>query len=245
MWPVVLALLSVPSSSLLQVAPLGRPNQRRGVHRRLSLNEAFDAVEELVLRGGPGAAYLAVCFFDSVPLLPTQPITIATGAAFGLGPGLAIVVSGQATAATLCFAAGRTILGPDRVREIFGAKITSIASQFATGSGEDSFATTFKSVVLLRQSPVVPFSVGNYVLGAATDAPIPALLAGTVVGCLPLNALYTTTGAVVRGGAKAFVDNVGIDLGRAEEFLGVVGVAATVGVIYLFVKAFRQLDAAD
>lgn len=144
-----------------------------------SLTEAFDTVEGLVQKGGPGAAFLAVAICDAIPLVPTQPLTIATGAAFGLGPGLALVVSGQATAATVCFLVGRLILGPEKVKQLFGPKFASVASQF-TSSGDDRYATTFRTVILLRQSPVVPFSVGNYVLGAATDAPIPALVAGAL-----------------------------------------------------------------
>lgn len=207
------------------------------VSKKASVTEVFDAVEDLVISGGPLAAYAAVVLCDSLPLVPTQPLTIAAGAAFGLGPGLAIVMAGQTTAAAICFTIGRSVIGPDKVEGIFGPKFVSVASQFAA---TEDWETTFKSVLLLRQSPVIPFSVGNYILGAATNAPIPALMAGTIVGCLPLNALYTATGAAVKEGAKAFLDNLGLDLLEVEEILGLVGAGATVAIVYFAAQALRQ-----
>lgn len=57
-----------------------------------------------------------------------------------------------------------------------------------------------------------------------------------------MNALYTATGAIVQGGAKAFLDNSGLDLAQVEQVLGFVGLAATIGIVYLFVQAIRQMD---
>ena len=202
-------------------------------------------MEATVQSGGPLAAYAIVVLGDSVPLLPTQPITLATGAAFGLGPGLAIVVCGQTTAAALCFSIGRSFLGPERLESLFGKKVTSIASEFTKTRGadtDDSFKKTFQSVLLFRQSPVIPFSVTNYVLGAATDAPLPAFVLGTALGCFPLNALYVATGAVVRGGAKAFLDKIGLDLLQAEEIAGSLGLVATLAIAYFLFNAITSSD---
>lgn len=239
----VLLTLAAPAPALVHIAPAAtmQPIHRPKTVREVSLTETFDAVENLVQTGGPAAAYVAVAVCDSIPLVPTQPLTIAAGAAFGLGPGLAIVVSGQTSAAAFCFVVGRTVLGPKKVEALFGGRFSSVASQFASGDGKDSFSTAMRTVILLRQSPVIPFSVGNYVLGA-TDAPIPALMLGTVIGCLPLNMFYTATGAIVRGGAKAFLDSVGLNLEDVESILGVVGVAATAGIVYFLAKAIRQTE---
>ena len=204
------------------------------------MTEVFDSVETAVQSGGPLAAYGLVAVCDSIPLLPTQPVTIATGAAFGLGPGLAIVVGGQTTASLFCFLVGRTLLGPEKIQDLFGTTVTDVAAEFT--QGDDAFGTTFRSVVVLRQSPVIPFSVVNYVLGAATPAPIPALVLGTMVGCVPLNLLYTASGAVVRGGVKQFLDAIGLDLVQAEELFGFFGAAATVAIAAALFQAFNQVS---
>jgi uncharacterized membrane protein YdjX (TVP38/TMEM64 family) len=56
------------------------------------------------------------------------------------------------------------------------------------------------AVLLLRQSPLVPFSICNYTVGCLTRLPLLPFFLGTVVGCVPANVLWVSMGAAARAG---------------------------------------------
>ena len=61
-------------------------------------------------------------------------------------------------------------------------------------------------MLVLRQSPFIPWSVGNYMLGAVTEAPIAALALGTFIGSLPLTSMLAFAGAKGNSIIKSIVD---------------------------------------
>ena len=75
---------------------------------------AFDSIRETALglakEGGPPIMALAVAISDTLPLVPTQPISIIAGALFGLKLGLPAVLIGQAIATSFALLFGRHVL---------------------------------------------------------------------------------------------------------------------------------------
>jgi uncharacterized membrane protein YdjX (TVP38/TMEM64 family) len=152
---------------------------------------------------------MAVVTTDTVPLLPTQPVAVFAGAALGFTKALAAVVAGQAVATVLALCIGRYWLarrsgsGGDGGGFMGGkdGKARRFIDEMASGGlNNPDFGRVFFTIAVARQSPVLPFSLGNYLIGALTDAPALPVVLGTVVGCFPLNCFYIGVGA---GGMQA------------------------------------------
>jgi uncharacterized membrane protein YdjX (TVP38/TMEM64 family) len=211
----------------------------------------LDSLRETVLKvateGGPPILVLAVALADSIPLVPTQPISIVAGALFGLKLGLPAVVIGQAFATSFALLFGRYVLtnsewnvfeqaaeGKDR------SKLAKVLDELTSGLNSDDPRAVFLTILLARQSPVLPFSLGNYFIGAATQAPILPALAGTLVGCLPLNLIWVGAGA----GGMAAVDLVKSN-GLLAEGLETVGAVVTLSIVAFVVKTVMKVYGED
>mmetsp|Transcript_9810 Transcript_9810/g.28829 ORF Transcript_9810/g.28829 Transcript_9810/m.28829 type:complete len:128 (-) Transcript_9810:123-506(-) len=107
----------------------------------------------------------------------------------------------------------------------------------------------FKEVgllVLLRQSPFMPFAVSNYYIGAATQLRPGAVALGTLLGCLPTNVLYTFIGASSK--ALLLSDQFDLSFGsfkdlvpkRAQNAAIAVGFVATVALGFLIMQTMKQ-----
>eukprot|EP00241_Pyramimonas_parkeae_P006944 CAMPEP_0114253160 /NCGR_PEP_ID=MMETSP0058-20121206/16238_1 /TAXON_ID=36894 /ORGANISM="Pyramimonas parkeae, CCMP726" /LENGTH=336 /DNA_ID=CAMNT_0001367175 /DNA_START=152 /DNA_END=1162 /DNA_ORIENTATION=- len=156
---------------------------------------------------------LVVTLCEMVPLLPTQPLAIACGLLFGAKMGVPVALGGTVLAATFAFLLSRT----------FGAQLLARASETVSrtglkmegadeieGSGMQSQITKMKGMVeaggvaqtalkvgLIRLSPVVPYSVSNYLMGL-TEVPFPSFFMGTVFGMAPWMFFYTNVGSTGR-----------------------------------------------
>lgn len=137
----------------------------------------------------PAIFTASVSLAECVPFLPTQPVTIAAGILFGATGGAACNLVGLCTASTLAFTLSRTI-----GRE-FAAKVISAETEGKQGPvrkqlarlehtiEEGSVIQQFVAILLLRLTPIVPFSASNYVLGLSPVTYPPFILA-TVLGAL-------------------------------------------------------------
>lgn len=214
---------------------------------------AFDSIRETALglakEGGPPIMALAVALSDTVPLVPTQPISIIAGALFGLKLGLPAVLIGQTIATSFALLFGRHVLANSawNIFEETGegedkSKLAKVLDELTSGLNSGDPKTVFLTILLARQSPVLPFSLGNYFVGAATQAPILPVLAGTIVGCLPLNLIWVGAGA----GGMAAVDMVQSN-GLLTEGLEAFGAIVTLGmvafVVQTILKVYRDEDA--
>ena len=215
---------------------------------------AFDSIRETALslakEGGPPIMALAVALSDTLPLVPTQPISIIAGALFGLKLGLPAVLIGQAIATSFALLFGRHVLANSEwnIFEETGegqedkSKLAKVLDELTSGLNSGDPKTVFLTILLARQSPVLPFSLGNYFVGAATQAPILPVLAGTIVGCLPLNLIWVGAGA----GGMAAVDMVQSN-GLLTEGLEAFGAIVTLGmvafVVQTILKVYRDEDA--
>jgi len=130
-----------------------------------------------------GLAYLP----GALLLLPAAPLTVAAGWLFGFGPGLLLAALAGPLGASATFLVAGTAGRP--VAAWLSRRVPHfdlLAAAVRRGGGE--------VVVLLRLSPVVPFSVLNYALGL-TGLPVRRYAAASFLGMLPGTVLYTWLGS--------------------------------------------------
>ena len=196
----------------------------------------------------------ATMFAEMVPMLPTQPISLAAGLLFGAPQGAALVLCGSTTA---CMCAYGLTKGPAKglarwvmQKELKGpvpAALTGgkdlergfpAAGDLEVGFGKGpaprlpsrgapldpeakaqsvlsaaslrlqlarvqsqiegaAFGKQCLSIAVLRLSPIVPFSVSNYLFGFTSVRPV-ALYVGTWLGLAPWMLFYCSLGAGAR-----------------------------------------------
>jgi uncharacterized membrane protein YdjX (TVP38/TMEM64 family) len=238
---------AVPTRALRTHAACAHPFRGRAATRMLDA----EALRQL----GPAAAAGACFLADMIPGAPTQPISIAAGALFGFQEGLAAVCFGQALAA-----AGALTLARSPAAKAVRGKAEELLGEGAVKRSLDTIAKTvdsqsafgvFGSIVGVRTSPVIPFSLGNYYLGLFTRAPIASVVAGTVVGCLPLNALWVYVGATTGDALNAILSGEKVDVssvlqspaGEALEALGSLATAVLAVVAYKALRGAQELGA--
>jgi uncharacterized membrane protein YdjX (TVP38/TMEM64 family) len=199
---------------------------------------------------GPVIFILIVAVFESIPLFPTQPLSLASGVLFGAQKGAICMLTGTTLAAIIAFTIARGV-GRTLAEKIIASEsdhsISSSSSIDNEGSSlntnkqnalTDHLATIIQDKILngtwlqqataifvLRMTPVIPFSASNYLLGLS-PMPLSSYLAGTVAGMSFWAVGYASLGGASRsllihkGGAL-----VGELLHRASDLTGDVTVA--------------------
>lgn len=158
--------------------------------RALPTAQLLDLMQKKVAVLGPwgpvvfGAAY----FVAAVLFVPGSALTLAAGAIFGLGVGTATVSVSSTAAAGASFLIAR-YLARERVRRMAETNRTFGAIDKAIAQGG------WKIIALLRLSPAVPFSLGNYLYGLTPVRFWPYLLASWIA-MLPGTFLYVYLGLV-------------------------------------------------
>ena len=179
---------------------------------------------------GPLVLFLVVLAAEMLPLVPTQPLYLSAGLIFG-NEGLLPAWGGTVAAAGLAYAVARTLGRPGGalsglVAFVFEREGDSEDSANGLkaqleGLAEEGFAASFAKVVLLRLSPVVPYSISNYASGLVGLRFVP-FFAGTALGMLPWALVWTTLGgtghaALVQGSGSNFTELLGGALAQAQE----------------------------
>lgn len=140
---------------------------------------------------GPVAFVTTISLVECIPLFPTQPFTIGAGLLFGATGGAASNLVGLCSASTIAFFLSRTVgkgLAQKVISEetdgegegepgVVQSKIADVQHAIENGSTLQQFG----AIVLLRLTPVVPFSASNYVLGL-TPVSYPVFISATGVG---------------------------------------------------------------
>ena len=190
----------------------------------LPLREWLDWLRGWILGlGFTGVLVFAVIYIlGAVVLAPEALLTILAGFAYGFW-GLPIVLVAATLGAAAAFLIAR-YLARNRVRAAMARRRNLAAIDRAVA--EDGW----KIVGLLRLSPLVPFNLQNYLLGA-TGIPFPHFVAATFFGIIPGTALYTYLG--VLGGAAG-------EAGPVKWVLFALGLAATVAAAVLIARTARQ-----
>ncbi len=169
-------------------------------------------------------AFTAAYVVAAVLLVPVWPLSISGGLLFGLW-GFAWVPISATIGAVAAFLISRYLVR-GRVREWLTSRPKyQVVDQVV---GEEGW----KIVVLLRVSPLVPYNLMNYFCGM-TQVPFAPYAAATLVGTIPVTAMYVYLGYL--GHAAA-----GGRLGWPQWTLFGLGLAATAGVTILITRRVRH-----
>jgi uncharacterized membrane protein YdjX (TVP38/TMEM64 family) len=136
------------------------------------------------------ALYAVVYWLGALLFVPGLVLTIGAGLAFGFVKAMLVVMVASNAAAATAFLIARhlardTVEKAARKNPRFGAIDRAITNRGAL------------VVLLLRLSPLIPFSLSNYLYGLTAVRFVPYLLASTV-GMLPGTALYVYLGSAGR-----------------------------------------------
>ena len=169
--------------------------------------------------------YGAVYVVAALLLVPGLVLTLGAGVLFGVVRGSVIVTLAANTAAALAFLIARYLAR---------AHVEALARRNAKFAAVDAAIRErgWKVVLLLRLSPVVPFSLSNYLYGLTSVGFVP-YVAASFIGMLPATVLYVYLGAA--GGA--------VGQGRrtpAEWTLFVIGLLATAAATWMVGRAARR-----
>lgn len=160
--------------------------------RLLPVREWIQSLQDWVK--GMGAAgmviYGAIYILAVVLFVPGIVLTLGAGFLFGLGWGIVVVSAASTTAAAIAFLIAR-YLARDSIEKIARKNPRFAAIDRAIGK------EGWKVVALLRLSPLVPFSVSNYLYGL-TSVEFVAYVATSWAAMLPATVLYVYLGAAGR-----------------------------------------------
>jgi len=170
-------------------------------------------------------AFAAAYVIAPLLLLPGSLLTLGAGFLYGRLWGTVLVSPASVVAAAIAFLLGRTALR----KRVEGR----IASDQRLRAIDAAVARRgFRVVLLLRLSPVVPFSLLNYALGA-TRVGFWTYLAGSFFGMLPGTFLYVSLGAAATSAAQLRGTH-----GGALPLIA--GLAATVALVVMLTLIARR-----
>ncbi|HPH64764.1 MAG TPA: TVP38/TMEM64 family protein [Kofleriaceae bacterium] len=181
-------------------------------------------------RGVLGVLAFAVIYVAAAAVLfPASLLTLAAGFAYGVGWGTLLISPVSVVAATLSFVIARYV-----ARDAVNARIASDARFVAIDHAvaQDGF----KTVMLLRLSPLLPFSLLNYGLGLSRVR-LRDFVVGSFVGMLPGTVLYVYVGSLFVNVSE--LSNGSPTLGGSGRWFYWVGLVATLLVTWLVTRAAR------
>jgi uncharacterized membrane protein YdjX (TVP38/TMEM64 family) len=161
-------------------------------------------------------------------MLPSWPVTMGAGLAFGPVAGALAGCAGTALGATAAFALARfAARGP----------VEQMAARSPWFAGVESAIAQrgFRAVLLLRLSPVMPFWLLNYLLGV-TRLRLRDFAAASLLGTLPTSAGWAWAGSLLASAAEIW------SAGRASRSWpwAVLALAITVAVSWGAVRLVRR-----
>ncbi len=196
--------------------------------RVLPVREWLGSFQDWVRGLGPAGMVLygAVYIVAVVLFVPGLPLTLGAGFLFGLWRGVLLVSAASTLAAALAFLIGRYFAR--RAVERLARKDPRFEA-IDRAIGKEGW----KVVALLRLSPLVPFSLSNYLYGL-TSVRLAPYVVTSWVAMLPATVLYVYLGAAGR--------TIGEKTGRSpwEWALLALGLAATVAVTVLLTRVAKR-----
>jgi uncharacterized membrane protein YdjX (TVP38/TMEM64 family) len=190
------------------------------------LDVARDATSRLVAMGTSGhALFVAIFALATLAFLPAWILALAAGAAFPYAEACALCLAGSTLGSVLCFLTARHL--------VRAAVERRLAASPRLAALDEAFAAHGTLVVfLLRLSPIVPYNLLNYLLGA-TRVRLRDVLAGAV-GMIPATLLFVGVGRTMADVGEAAVGERTRSAG--EWALVAVGVVATLAVTFLLAR---------
>lgn len=181
--------------------------------------------------GAAGVALFIVAYvLAEVALLPGSLFTLAAGFAYGPVGGLLVASPASVLAAAVTFLLSRTVLR-DWIKTRIARHPKARALDKAIGTN------SFKLILLLRLSPVIPFNVLNYALGLS-DAKVGRYLIASFIGMLPGTWMYVYLGSLAT--TAAGLTDASRGGGPQRLALTLAGLVATVIVVVLVTRAAQR-----
>jgi len=140
--------------------------------------------------------------------IPAVPLTMSAGLLFGSVTGTIMVSISGTLAAAVAFLIAR-YFARERILKMVEGNKKFLAIDKAIGENG------FKVVTLLRLSPLLPFSLGNYLYGLTSVKFLPYVV-GSWLGMLPGTWAYVSAGAF---GRAIIQDETEISLGGNSQLL--------------------------
>jgi len=172
--------------------------------------------------------YVLLYVMTTLLLIPGSVLTIGAAGIFSFWKALVVVLIGANLGALGAFLLTRTFL---RNRVALWAAGNPKFAALDRAIGREGF----KMVLLVRLSPVFPFTLLNYLLGLTTVRTSSYVLAN-LIGMLPGTFLYVYIGATARDALSASSGSVGI----WQLVLRIVGLLATVAIVVLVTRAAKK-----
>lgn len=214
------------AAAALVLAALGVGGKLFNVQARLQ--EALEWIAHV----GPWApmVFAALYVVVTVALLPAWLLTLGGGVVFGVVKGVAIVSVSATLGAAAAFLIGRHFARDWISRKLEGnARFRAIDDAVAREG--------WKIVLLVRLSPVFPFTLLNYAFGL-TRVPFGHYLLASWLGMLPGTTMYVYIGSLA--GSLAALGQGGRSRTPAEWALFVIGLVATAAVTAVVTRIARR-----
>ena len=175
--------------------------------------------------------YVVTYVATTLALLPGFVLTLGAGFLYGPVVGTLLVSPASVTGATLAFVLGR---------KFFRARIQrKIASQPRFAAIDRAVEKkAFKMVLLLRLSPLVPFSLLNYALGLS-NIRLSTYVVASFIGMLPGTFMYVYLGSLITN-LSELATGATPDGGASQGVLYWGGLVATVGVTVWITRVARR-----
>jgi uncharacterized membrane protein YdjX (TVP38/TMEM64 family) len=213
MSPLRLIALGVLVVGVILTAVFGRQE----LWRVLNQAEALGAIGAVLIV----LVYIVAC----VLMLPGSPLTLATGAVFGVWIALPIISAGATLGACAAFLVGRFIARDWISRRLAGSPKFAAIDHAVGDKG-------FTLVLLTRLSPIFPFNLQNYAY-SLTGIPFWKYALASWLGMLPGTLMYVYIGAVFGQAARG-------EKTAAQWTLYAAGLAATVIAALLVARIARN-----
>ncbi|CAI5472154.1 unnamed protein product [Closterium sp. Yama58-4] len=156
------------------------------------ISGAIDYFTTYIEGAGPGGYVTFVLGYSLLEVLavPAIPLTLSAGVLFGPVLGTFLCSLSGTISATVAFLIARYV-ARDRILEMVRGNKKYEAIDRAVGNN------SFRIVTLLRLSPLMPFSLGNYFYGLTSVKLLPYIF-GTWIGMLPGTWAYVSAGSFGR-----------------------------------------------
>ncbi|YCM43580.1 TVP38/TMEM64 family protein [Verrucomicrobiaceae bacterium 227] len=168
--------------------------------------------------------FILIYVGSAVAFIPASLLTMSAGALFGVVKGVALVSVSSTLAAAISFLLGRFALRDWIEKKLSHKPAFKAIDEAVAREG-------WKMVLLLRLSPVFPFSLLNYGFGLTKIRFWPAMLASWV-GMIPGTILYVYLGSIARVATG--------ETTTAQKILYGVGLLATVVVTIRITKIAKK-----
>jgi len=185
-----------------------------------------------VERLGPAAPVIFILIYAAaiVALVPSTPLTMASGAIFGVVRGVLFAFIGATIGSAAAFLIARyAARGLVERRLATTPRLAAIERAVTIDGG--------RVVFLLRLSPVVPFNFLNYALGVTTMSVWSFMVAG--IGSIPGEIAYAYWGRV-SGEALALADQAEVPRSASYYAFLLGGLAATIAATVLVTRTARR-----